>query len=326
MRLFCLILFVGLLSISAGAEVFTSPDGYKFGVELNLQKSSVMLGEPTFVDFEVKNLSDVELGVLWGGDYRNEFGRPESFNVKIIDSKGEVLPKPKLYNFGGLSGFQKIEVGKTFNFRLYLPHWATLEKTGKYKIEIEKNLVVRKYERDKMKFEVSPQTNTIKLNGEFSVVAADYIKMGEVIDEIGKKVVERDDTAERLVPFINDFRIIKYLAQAIEKNIWLMRHLAKFNDDRALNAIVSRLKDEDQETRRNVSVSLALSVHPKAASYLLQMRFDKFYAIRLDVIHYLGRTKTAESTKLLYEMLNDENKQNSGEAKRYLLERGEKSN
>lgn len=324
MKLLFANLFVFLLILSAEAEVFTSPDGFQFAVELKFQKSTIMLGEPIYIDFEVKNLSDVDLGVLWGGDYRNEFGRPESFDVKVIDRSGQIVPKPKLYNFGGLSAFQKSPVGKSFNFRLYLPHWATIEKTGEYKIEIEKSLVVRKYVPNNMKFEGSPQTNPVKLNGELSVVAADDKKMGEIIDQIGKALIEGSDTAERLAPFIKDDRIIKYLAQAIEKNVWLMRHLAKFNDDGALRAIVSRIGDADQEVRRNVSVSLALSVHPQAPDYLLQMRRDKYYAIRLDVIHFLGKTKTAASTKLLREMLRDENKLNSDEAKRYLQERGEK--
>lgn len=148
--------------------------------------------------------------------------------------------------------------------------------------------------------------------------------MGEAIDSIGAKLIEGDEAAEKLAPFIKDDRFIKYLAQAIQKNEWLMRHLAKFKDDRALNAIVSRIGDENQEVRRNVSVTLALSVHPKAFVYLLKMRNDNFYAIRLDVTHFLGKTKTAESTKLLKEMMSDENEQNRNEAKRYLLERGEK--
>ena len=311
---------------SVNAKVFTTSDGYKFEVNLKLQKDSIMLGEPTFMDFEVKNLSDVDLGVLWGGDYRNEFGRPESFDVKFIGANGQIIPKPTTYNFGGFSSFGKMPVGQIYDFRLYLPHWAMIEKIGEYQIQIEKGLVIRKYDLKDMRFDNLPPEIPVKLTAKINVVASNYNKMGEVIDEIGKKLVERDDTAERLAPFIKDERIIKYLAQAIEKNEWLLRHLAKFNDDEALKAIVSRINDENQEVRRNVSVTLALSVHPKAASYLLQMRNDKFYAIRLDVIHYLGKTKTADSTKLLKEMLNDENEQNRNEAKRYLMERGEKLN
>ncbi len=87
---------------------------------------------------------------------------------------------------------------------------------------------------------------------------------------------------------------------------------------------MSKIKDEKDEIRRNVSVSLSLSVHPKAATYLLQMRTDKNAAIRLDVVHFLGKTKTKVSTKLLKEMINDEDKWVRDESRRYLTERGEK--
>lgn len=321
---FCLILFLFLLVSMAKAEVFTSVDGYKFEVNLKPQKTSIMLGEPTFIDFEIKNLSDVDLGVLWGGDYRNEFGRPDSFEVKVFDADLQIVPKPKTMNFGGLSTFQKCPIGQIYLFRLYLPHWATIEKIGDYQIQIEKGLVVKKYDLKNMRFDNLPAEIPVKLVTKLNVIAADFAKMGEIIDTIGKDLIEGDDTAENLAPFIKDVRIIKYLAQAIEKNYWLMHHLAKFNDDSALNAIVSRINDEDQEVRRNISVTLAMSVHPKASVYLLQMRNDKYYAIRLDVIHYLGKTKTAESTQILKEMLSDENELNRNEAKRYLAEREEK--
>lgn len=321
----CLILFLFSLISTANAEVFTTVEGYKFEVMLKPQKTLIMLGEPIFIDFDVKNLSDVDLGVLWGGDYRNEFGRPESFDVKVFDADSQLVPKPKTMTFGGLSTFQKSPVGKSYNFRLYLPHWATIESIGDYQIQIDKDLVVKKYSSKDM-FVNMPAGIPVKLTTKINVIATNYEKMGDVIDEIGNKLVEGDDTAERLAPFINDERIIKYLAQAIQKNEWLMRYLAKFNSDEALNAIVSRINDENQEVRRNVSVTLALSVHPKASVYLLKMRKDKYYAIRLDVIHYLGRLKTAESTELLKEMMYDENEINRNEANRYLTERGEKSN
>ncbi len=326
MKLFYSILVIVMLILSAKAEVYTSSDGYRFEVSLNLQKTSIMLGEPIYMDFEVKNLSSVDLGILYGGDYRNEFGRPDSFDIKVINKDKEIVPKPKTRTMGGLIGFLKSPVGQSYNLRLYLPHWATIEKAGDYQIQIEKDLVVKKYDLKNMRFDNLLKGVPVKLTANINVIASNYKKMGEVIDSIGKKLVEGDDTARRLVPFIKDERIIKYLAQAIQKNEWLMRHLAKFNDDRALNAIVSRINDKEQEVRRNVSVSLALSVHPKASFYLLQMRSDKYYAIRLDVIHYLGKMKTTKSTQILKEMMNDENEQNRNEAKRYLTERTKKLN
>lgn len=323
---FYLILYIFLLVTSANAEIYTSPDGYKFEVNLTLQKDTIMLGEPIYMDFDVKNLSDVDLGILYGGDYRNEFGRPDSFDVRLIDSKGKIVPKPKTINFGGLIGFQKSPVGKSFNFRLYLPHWATLEIPGNYQIHIEKNLVVKKYGSQNNKLFNSTDAISVKLTKPIKVVSSNYQKMGVVVDIIGKQIVEGNNTAEKLVPFINDVRIIKYLALAIKKNQWLIRYLAKFNDDHALNAIVDSIKDKVDEVRRNVSVTLSLSVHPKAEVYLLQMRTDVYYAIRLDVVHYLGKMKTPKSTRLLKEMMNDENEQVGNETKRYLTERGVKLN
>lgn len=321
MRMFYSIVFVFLLIVSAKAEVYTSSDGHRFEVNLNLQKNSIMLGEPIYMDFEVKNLSSVDLGILYGGDYRNEFARPDSFDIKLLDASLQIVPKPKSWNMGGMSSFQKCPAGQSHTFRLYLPHWAMIQKIGDYQIQIEKDLVVKKYDLNNRNFDNLQKGIPIKLTAKMNVIASNYQKMGEVIDAIGAKLVEGDDTAERLAPFIKDERIIKYLAQAIQKNEWLMRHLAKFNDDRALKAIVSRINDKEQEVRRHVSVSLALSVHPKASVYLLKMRNDTYSAIRLDVIHYLGKTKTAKSTQILKEMMNDENEQNRNEAKRYLTER-----
>ena len=322
--LFYLVLCLFLLVSATKAEVYTSLDGHKFEVNLILQKDSIMLGEPIFMDFEVKNLSDVDLGILYGGDYRNEFSRPDSFDIKVFDASGAIVPKPETFTMGGMSGFQKSPVGQSHRLKLYLPHWATFDKTGNYKIRLVKSLIVRKYGLSITIDDLRAKGVLISLSAPIKVVASDYRKMGAVIDTIGKQVVARDDTAERLVPFINDKRIIKYLAEAIKNNEWLMRHLSKFNDDGALNAIFSRIKDEKPQVRRLVSISLSRSVHPKAFQYLRQMRNDTFYAIRMDIVHHLSKTKTRETTRMLKEMANDENEQVAGEAKRYLQERGEK--
>ena len=319
-------LLIFLLLSEAMAEIYTSPDGHNFAVNLQFPKTTIMLGEPIYFDFEIENLSDVALGAVFGGDYRNEFGRPDSFDVKIIDEEGGILIKPKTWTFGGIINVRKIEVNQKFDFRLYLPHWATIEKVGSYKVQVEKDLIVRKYDEKNHSQMYSQKVSPIKLNATINFVSSDYQKMGVIIDEIGKQLVTRDETAQKLAPFINGTRIIKYLIEAVEKDHWLMSHLSKFNDDWAFNAIVSKIKDERDEVRRNVSISLSLSVHPQAFTYLLKMRNDIFAPIRLDVVHYLGKTKTKESTKLLKEMVNDEDKWVRDEARRYLTERGEKLN
>lgn len=320
---FYIILCVFLLIASVKAEIYTSVDGYKFEVNLSLQKNSIMLGEPIYMDFDVTNLSEQDLGVLWGGDYRNEFGRPDSFKVEIVNSNGEIIPKLKTFTKGGGLIFRKTVVGENFNFRLYLPHWATIEKIGDYKISVKKKLVVKRYDLKNSNAFDSSNGIPVELTTQIKVVPSNYNKMGEVVDKIGKQLVEGEDTAQKLVPFIKDERIIKYLIAAVEKNHWLMRNLSKFDDDTALNAILSKINNSRDEVRRNVSISLSLSVHPKASNHLLQMRNDKTAAIRLDVVHFLGKTKTTESTRILKEMLNDEDKWVKDESKRYLTERSE---
>ncbi len=313
-----------LFILPAYAAIYTSPDGYRFEVNIRLQKPVIMLGEPSYLDFEIKNLSAVDLGVLEGGDYRNEFGRPESFDVKIFDSKKRQLEKPATFTMGGLSSFQKATVGGVKIIRLYLPHWGKIEHTGRYTIVISKGLNIRKYpDNFKPEYTDEPKVNVL-LTAKLNVIAADYQRMGSVVEEIGHGLASRDLTAEKLVPFINDPRIVPYLSVAIDKNHFLMHNLARFNTDEALNAIIKNIDSDDEQVRRSVSLALSLSVHPKAISYLLKMRTDKSYAIRLDVVHFLGKIKSAESTEILRSMVNDENQQFVGkEARRYLAERGE---
>ena len=318
-----MILCIILVTSAKAQKAYVSSDGYPFEVNLKLQKDTIMLGEPTYMDFEIKNLSVVDLGVAVGGDYRNEYGRPESFDVTVVDPHGMVLPKSRLMTMGGLWGFQKAPIGGSYDIRLYLSHWADIQQIGKYKILVKKELNVRKYSSDSTSALSAKDPVLINIESSITVVSPDYEKMGEVLNSLGERLIARDDTSERLVPFVMDDRIIGYLAEAIKKTPSLIRYLAKFNDDRALNAILSRRSDTDAEVRRNVSVALSLSVHPTSKIYLLKMRTDKNVGIRLDIVHYLGKTKTAESTRILIEMINDEDKRIGSEVRRYLKERGE---
>lgn len=320
-RFYTIFFVLLLLAVAARAEIFTSPDGYPFEVNLRLQKTSIMLDEPTYFDFEIKNLSETDLGVVWGGDYRNEFGRYDSFDVQLVDSNGNLRPKPKTNTMGGMMTVRKIAAGQKFDFRLYLPHWAMIENAGDYNIRVEKNLLIKKYISGDLSLLSGKKGVLVELAARLKVVPGNVQQMGQLIELIGQQLVAGDETAQKLVPFIKDAGIIKYLSEAVEKNHWLMRHLSKFKDDLALRAIVGKINDPEDEIRRNVSISLSLSVHPKAAAYLLQMRKDPSAAIRLDVVHFLGKTKTALSTKILKEMLNDTDRWVRDESKRYLSER-----
>ncbi len=310
-----------MMGQEAKAQVFTSSEGDTFEVRLRLQKSTIMIGEPIFMDFEIKNLSTHALGILDGGDYRNEFGRPESYDIKIIGPDGTALPKKRLMTMGGLVGFRNCAVGSVLPIRLYLPHWGEPTKPGDYRIILKKNLVIRKYDQNNRNF-LDRDGFPVEIEENLKVKASDRLSMRSVVDSIGSALISGDNTALKLVPFLNDERIIPYIEGAALTNPSLIRNLSKFTSDRALEIIVRRISDVKDEIRHTVSAALSKSIHPKSKGFLISMRKDSYRGVRLTVLHYLATVKTAESTKMIQEMVDDQDQQMVGpEARRYLAER-----
>ncbi len=310
-----------LTAYEAEAQVFTSSEGDTFEVRLRLQKTTIMIGEPIYMDFEIKNLSKYALGVLDGGDNRNEFGRPESYDIKIIGPNGTALPKKQLMTFGGGLSYRKCAVSSVLPIRLYVPHWGEPTKPGDYRIILKKNLVVRKYD-EKNQIYLDRDGVNVEIEKNLKVIANDRRSMRGVVDSIGSALVSGDITASKLVPFSNDERIIPYIEGAALNNPSLIRNLSKFRSDRALEIIVSRISDEKDEVRHTVAGALSKSNHPNSKRHLISMRKDSYRGVRLTVLHYLATVKTAESTKMIEEMVNDQDQQMIGpEARRYLDER-----
>ena len=104
-------------------------------VALRPDKPEVMIGEPVYLSFTVRNLSDSDLQSVQGGDYQNRFGRPESYAVTVADRNGEALPVLDAGpSFGGIMGPQKIPAKGTWVRRLFLPHWVKLAAAGDYTV------------------------------------------------------------------------------------------------------------------------------------------------------------------------------------------------
>jgi HEAT repeat protein len=71
-------------------------------------------------------------------------------------------------------------------------------------------------------------------------------------------------------------------------------------------------------------VALSRSPHPEATKLLLSLWQDPYYAVRIDVLHALGKMDSAESLELLRKMSTDTNETVRNEALRYLKLRMEK--
>ncbi|MBX3245297.1 MAG: hypothetical protein KF685_12675, partial [Acidobacteria bacterium] len=143
-KVFHIFLFIPILALAVTANVYVSHDGHKFAVELKPQKDRIMIGEPIYMDFELTNLSNVDLVMMFGGDTRNEYSRPDGFNVKVLNANGQILARPKLATLGGLVLLAKCPVRDSYRYRLYLPHWANIDKTGGYEISIGRDLVIKR--------------------------------------------------------------------------------------------------------------------------------------------------------------------------------------
>src|SRR5688572_31468903 len=90
------LLVVGLVPSTADGQNYRTHDGHDFSVSVKADKPTIMLGETTFLSFEVKNLSNTRLAFGDGGDYRNNLGRPESYKVTVVRVDGKSVPQPKV--------------------------------------------------------------------------------------------------------------------------------------------------------------------------------------------------------------------------------------
>jgi hypothetical protein len=333
------LLLIFLLLSTAKAEIFTTPDGYKFEALLIPDKQTILQNEPMYFSLELKNLSQQTIAFADGGDYRNEFGRPDSFNIFVVDTNKKITQKiPTRFNMGGITGPRKIPPGGKQTIRFLLPQWIKFENPGNYTVFCKKDIIISKYD-DPGQFQLlKAPAVSIKVRFQIQVIPDNDDKMNELIDSFGNDILGKDypkrNEAFKALRFINNKRIIKYLVAAAESEFSdneahpefsydIFFILSKFDDGQAFQTIIKSIDSENSEIRRNVSLALSSSPYPEAEKYLLSMRNDKSGAIRLDVVHYLGKKKTRDSTELLKKMLNDEDKWVREESKRYLSERGE---
>jgi len=117
------------MSVSVMAQVEAENKGVPVKISVRPDKATIMLGEPLFIAFEITNASGEKLCLGVGGDYRNKFGRPERFDVRVTAEDGTVVPKLEAYNLGGFIGCANIEPSETYTVRLFLPHWATAKES-----------------------------------------------------------------------------------------------------------------------------------------------------------------------------------------------------
>ena len=335
-KLYFSLILILLSVFGANGEVYTTPDGHRFEVNLIPDKTEIMIGEPLFLSFEVKNLSDVDLSFSHGGDYRNRLGRPLSFEVEAVRSDGKKVPVPEIkFNMGGLVGPRKVEKnGGTQVIRLFLPLWAPFEETGEYSISCVKSLGIRQIAGKSQTTDYSNVTGVpVAVKTKLKVVAGNEAKMSELVDFWGEKIItaewEKSYEAIKALDFIGGKRIIKPLVKAlnsegISTREFIIRLLGKFADEEAFSAIVAQMGNEKANVRGVVAEALSFNKHPKAFEYLLKLKDDEDKFVRLSVMQALGRIGTTESIAILREMIKEDRNKEFYEYVKFFLEKNEK--
>ena len=318
-----LLLLLG--SVSVTAQIEATGKGVPVQISLNPDKKTIMVGEPLFISFDVLNQSGEKLCLNTGGDYRNEWGRPDRFKVSVRTAEGEELPKIPVSNHGGFIGCDAIEPGETYSVRLFLPHWVKIERPGSYQVNVARQMTFSSFpppESLEAKYSMLAEVNT-----EFTVVPADENKIGGVINAFGSVMLDAGDSramesATALVS-MKDKRVISYFAEALRRfgnsgftsgpgyeytiSSRSIKALATYDDDQAIDALRAAMKSPAEEIRSLVALAFLHSPHRSAASLLMKMQNDSHSSVRLTVAQGLRYVKTKESIATLQKLLKDEN-------------------
>ena len=313
------ILFVTNSLVVAAQD--TDSKKYDVDIKLRPEKARIMLGEPMFLEFEVTNRTPLQLCLSIGGDYRNRLGRPESFRVTVSDSKGIRVPGPENnVNQGGMHGCAVIGSAQTYTIRLFLSHWATIERTGTYHVNVRRRMEFSAYEPPTA--EDADYTTEANVSAEFEVVPYDENAMGAVINSLGSVMLDEsnpraNDSGQALAE-IRDQRVIGYFVDAVRKfgnkqtgtdGYFLSRKaisaLATYDDDRAIEAFASAMNSSNEDTRARVAEVLGKSAHRSAKSLLLKMQDDPDRYVRIQVARGLTDVKTKEALAVLQKLLKD---------------------
>jgi len=323
-------------------------NGWKIGVSVTPDAPSIMLGEPTWLSFKVENFSDENLQLIVGGDYRNEYGRPNSFKIRVTDENSHAVPQPQVkFEAGGMVGPQPPLAKSNYTFRLFVPHWATFDGPGRYTFECARPLQLVKSTKDTASWRNTPGVE-VSAKTELAVTPPDFVRMGKVIEKLGADLLAAGEIssteARNALASIHDDRVLPIWLKCLEQKTYEAKFhaLIALGDYPAAETVEALkramdLKGEDlpnccttaqvaESLAKNLRVAavqaLAKNTNPEARKFLLARRHTGDDEMRLTVVHMLGREKTDESSKLLSEMTADPAKLVSREAARYLKERG----
>ena len=301
--------------------------GCDFSATLLADKTSFFQGEPVYLTVRVTTPCETGLSILDGGDYRNQSGRAESYTLAATSAAGASLtPLDAGPQFGGLTGPRPVSDRTPFEKRLLLAHWFDFPAPGRYRVQVSKELEIV----DKRSFEDPDKARVkVSLAIEVEVRPPSTEGMGKLIDELGARLLRKDDAAheaERSLRRIADPRVVRHFAALFEGSnaSWQMSAVqgaGPFATDEALEVLKKGTTSPEDPVQITAAQTLSTSPHPGAWALLWSLRSSKNDNVRLTVLHALARRKDPDVEARLKGFTRDPAPLVQGEALRYLAER-----
>lgn len=331
---------------TACAETFKA-GSWPLEVSVTPEQPAIMLGEPSSLLFTVKNLSDEDLQIIEGGDYRNALGRPETFKVRVVRSDEKAVTQPGAgMSMGGMVAPKSLPAKDSYVFKLFLPHWATFDEAGRYMVTCERTLQLIKPVAGTSWSELKTTDVNVVVKTTIEVTPRDETRMGALIAKLGERMLtsvssDESENATRALAAIEDARVVPLFRQALNSKSYGLKFsalgvLAKFNSDEAFEGLKAGMATKSSDfdpasatrpelldqlannIRNTAAAALCRSKHPGASAFLLVHRHDEYEGVRITVLHLLGTMPPNEALPILREMSEDKSKMVSDEAKRYI--------
>jgi hypothetical protein len=305
-------------------------DGSAVRITLVAEKPEIFLGEPAFVRLVMENPSDKPLYFMNGGNYRNNFGRDDNYQISAKDDKGVQVNVPKTtFRAGGLMGFIPIPAHGSYTLDFFLPHWAPFEHEGSYTISLATHM---QFSREGDITKNSPQFPLdVALQTDLKVASPDARKLGEIIDSWDKTLATmkpHDSTPAQIpalkkISTITDPRAVPTLARLAVKPFYqtdAIEALAKFSTEDAVAALktalsvraadldahegaTSELRSSSAERIRHfAAIALSQNTRPQAADALVEVRGDSFAPVRSLALHALLKRGTPADIRILEDL------------------------
>lgn len=221
--------------------------------EIRFDQDTVLVGQPTFVDFVLINNSAKSVFVEEGSGYRS--GRQNSFDVRMVRNRTDTIEKIELFGFkGGRLSVREILPYEERIYRIFLPMWGVIEEEGVYQISIANSFHVSTTKSSNGDWN---RKITTKANAAKFVVVKDEMRLGEfieqlvhsievethgrVLDGIGYATGEtalgldiKEPASQKMLERmsilleVNDIRIVPFLIKCYEENKHISRYKAVY--------------------------------------------------------------------------------------------------